>query len=127
VTTQQPPSLQRPDHLDAPPPPSGRQVAWLLDHAAGLAALVLGTVAFIVVTVSQREFWAQPNWRLTVPFFVVTLAVTAVSFVRKEKSYALPLLGLGLAAATLMLGWFFLVAAVVVATGLVILVLSHAM
>ena len=127
MTTQQPPSLQRPDHLDAARPAPGRQLAWLLDHAAGLAALVVGAVAFIIVTVSQREFWTQPSWRLTVPFFVVTLAITAVSFARKEKSYALPLLGLGLAAATLVLGWFFLVAAVVVATGLVILVLSHAL
>jgi hypothetical protein len=130
VTTQQPPSLQRPDHLDtSPPPPSGRAAsgAWLLDRAAGLASLLLGTVAFILVTVSQHEFWTQPSWRLTVPFFIVTLAVTAIAFIRKEKSHALPLLGLGLAAATLVLGWFFLVAAVVVATGLVILVLSHAM
>jgi hypothetical protein len=127
VPSQQPPSLQRPDHLDPAPPASGRQLAWLLDHAAGLTSLVVGAVAFLVVTISQREFWAQPSWRLTVPFFVVTLAVTAVAFVRKEKSYALPLLGLGLAAATLVLGWFFLIAAVVFATGLAILVLNHAM
>jgi hypothetical protein len=119
-----PPPLARPDHLTAAPASGAR---WLVEHAAGLAALVLGAVAFIVVTIAQREFWAQPDFRLTVPFFVATLATTAVAFARKEKSYALPLLGLGLAAVTLVLGWFFIVAAVVVATGLVILVMSHAM
>lgn len=120
------PPLVRPEHLDGPGarPPAQR---WLLDHAAGLAALVIGALAFLVVTVSQRELWAQPDFRITVPFFVAALVAVVISFSRKEKSYALPLLGLGLAAATLVLGWFLITAAVVVGTGLVILVLSHAM
>lgn len=126
-----PPPLQRPEHLDAAGGPGAalgpRAARWLFDHTAGVIALVLGTVAFIVVTVAQQELWSQPSWRLTVPFFIATLAATAIAFVRKEKSYALPLLGLGLSAATLVLGWFFIVATVIVATGLVILVLSHAM
>lgn len=118
------PPLPRPDHL-APGGARPDAARWLLDHAAGLSALLLGALAFIVVTVRQRELWSQPDFRLTVPFFVATLVATAIAFARKEKSYALPLLGLGLAAATLVLGWFFLVAAVIVATGLVILAISH--
>ncbi len=120
----QSPQLRRPEHLDVPGPRGG---AWLRAHAAGLAALVCGAVGFIVVTVRQGELWSQPDWRITVPIFVATLVPTAVAFVRKEPSHALPLLGLGLAAAAMVLGWFFVTAAVVVGTGLVILVLSHMM
>ena len=104
-----------------------RSASWLRAHAAGLAALVLGAAGFIIVTVRQRELWSQPDWRLTVPLFVATLVPTAVAFARKERSYALPLLGLGLAAAAMVMGWFLLTAAVVIGTGLVILALSHAM
>jgi lipopolysaccharide export LptBFGC system permease protein LptF len=92
-----------------------------------VTALGLGAGGFITVTVAQPRFWAQPNWRLSVPFFVVTLVAAAISLVRKEPSYALPLLGLGLAAAAMVLGWFFVTAAVVIATGLVILIMSHAL
>jgi hypothetical protein len=121
-----PPSLQRPDHLDPPRLTGGPAAgAWILAHAAGLVALLLGTVSFIVVTVSQREFWSQPNWRLTIPFFVVTLVATVVAFVRKEKTYALPLLGLGLAAATLVLGWFFVFLSVVVGAAILIAILGQ--
>ncbi|MEZ4361163.1 MAG: hypothetical protein R3B48_13340 [Kofleriaceae bacterium] len=116
------PGLPRPEHLAPPPSTAG---AALRARAAGLAALTLGAVGFIVVTVSQRSVWAQPDWRLTTPFFVASLAAAAVALARKEPSYALPLLGVGLAAAAMVLGWFLLVAAVVVATGLGILALSH--
>lgn len=119
-----PPSLQRPDHLD-PPSQAAPAVAWLLGHAAGLAALLLGTVTFIVVTVFQQEFWSQPNWRLTVPLFAVTLVATVIAFVRKEKTYALPLLGLGLAGATLVLGWFFMFLAVAIVASVVVAFLSQ--
>lgn len=121
-----PPSgLARPDHLDASAARPGDGARWFLHHAAGLSALVIGAVAFIVVTTSQRQFWAQPDFRLTVPFFIAALVATAIAFARKETSYALPLLGLGLAAVTMVLGWFFIVAGVILATGLVILAISH--
>lgn len=97
------------------------------DHVAGVIALTIGTAGFITVTVNQTTFWSQPDWRISIPFFVLTLVATVISLVRKEETYALPLLGLGLAAAALVLGWFFVTAAVVVATGLVILMMSHVM
>ena len=94
---------------------------------AGLAALALGVTAFCVVALTQDKFWATPNWHLTVPFFVVTTGVAVVSFVRKEHAVALPLLGVGLAAAAVVLGWFLITAIIVGATALIILILSHAM
>lgn len=114
----------------APPPmrPEARPgVPWLAAHAAGLLALVLGVVGFLVVSLTQETFWAQPDWRLTVPFLVATVAAAAVSFARREKTLALPLLGVGLAACAMVLGWFLIMGIVVGVTALIILVLSVAM
>lgn len=113
-------SLQRPDHLDTPSTPGSAAGAWILAHAAGLLALLIGSVGFIVVLVKQVELFDQPNWRLTIPLFVATLIPTAVAFARKEKSYALPLLGLGLSAAAMVLGWFFMLIGVALAAALLI-------
>ena len=110
-------------------PEAGRERlgSWLEQHAAGLVALVLGAVGFVVTSVQQEQFWSTPDWRLTVPFFVATLGATVVSFVRREGVPALALLGVGLAAATLVLGWFIVTAVVIAVTALLILILSAVM
>jgi len=123
---------------DATPPPaagppleraaaSGPRSSWLARHPAGLAALGLGVAAFAVVALTADKLWATPDWRLTVPLLVVTAAAATVSLVRREGAPALPLLGVGLAAAAVVLGWFLITAIVVAATGVVLLLLSHAM
>ncbi len=100
---------------------------WFKHHAIGLVTLLLGVVAFTVVAAVQNEFWAQPDWRMTVPFLIVTLALGVVSMARKEGAYYLPLLGIGLAASAMFLGFFVVFAIVVAVTALVILILSGIM
>jgi hypothetical protein len=100
---------------------------WFKNHAIGLVTLLLGLVAFTVVAATQDEFWAQPDWRMTVPFLVVTLAAGVVSMARKEGAYYLPLLGIGLAGAAMVLGFFVVFAIIIAVTALVILILSGIM
>lgn len=100
---------------------------WLAAHAIGLATLVLGVVGFLVTSLTQEKFWATPSWKLTVPFVVLTVVGAVLSIARRERTLALPLLGVGLAAAAMVLGWFLIMGIVIVATALVILVLSAVM
>ena len=106
-----------------PPPRHG----WLGAHAFGLAAFALGVAAFLTVSLTAKELWATPDWRVSVPFFVATAALAAASLMRRERAVALPLLGVALAGAAVVLGWFLVTAIVVGVTTIVILVISHAM
>lgn len=120
------PKLQPPDYVNQGMPLGRTVVQRLVAHAAGLVAMTVGAVAFIVVVIRQKELWSQPDVRLTVPLFVATLVPAAISFVRKEGSYALPLLGLGLAGASIVMGWFFATLAVAVVAGILLVALSAA-
>jgi hypothetical protein len=100
---------------------------WFARHAAGMAALVLGVISFIVVALVIADIEDIPDWRITVPFFAATVAAAVVSFARKEGTYAIPLLGVGLAAAAMVLGWFVALAIILAVTALVILIMSHVM
>jgi hypothetical protein len=106
-----------------PGPPPG----WFRHHAIGLLTLLIGLVGFIVVAISQQTFWSQPDWRLSVPFLVAAVAAGAVSLARREGAVYLPLLGIGLAAAAMVLGFVLVFGAVVLVTALVILILSGVM
>jgi hypothetical protein len=119
------PSLPKPEHLS--PVQKLEPKDWIIKHAFGLGALLVGVVAFIVVTIMQKQLWAQPSWQMTVPFFVVATALGATSIARKEGSYGLPLLGIALAAAAMVMGWFLIMAIVIAATAIVILIMSHVM
>ena len=88
----------RPDHLRT-------DGDWLARHVAGMVALVLGVVAFIVVAVTQDRLWATPDPRISVPAFALT----------------------ALAAAALVLGWFVMLAVIVAATVVLILILHSVM
>lgn len=117
------PILTKPAHLRPVDPRAG---TWLAQRPAGLAAAVLGLLAFVVVAISQAELWATPDWRITVPGFVVTAIAAGVSIARRERgAYPLWLIGIGLAAAALVLGWFLLFAIVIGATA-VVMVILHA-
>ena len=100
---------------------------WFKHHAIGLATLLIGVLGFVIVAINQAEFWEQPDWRLTLPFVIATVTGAVISIARKEGAVALPLLGVGAAGATMVLGFFLIFAAVVAGTALVILILSHAM
>ena len=96
-------------------------------HAAGALSLVLGALAFIVVAVSQTQIWTTPDWRISVPAFVLTGAAAVAAVVRKERSSTYWLLGLGLAGAALVLGWVLMLAIIIGATALLILIFHSVM
>jgi len=109
--------LVKPDHL------AGR----LARSAAGAIALGLGVIAFVVVSASQDRVWSIPDWRIAAPGFVATALAAGISLARRERAYGLWGLGLGLAGASLVLGWFVMLVVVVAATALLILILHHVM
>jgi len=119
-----PDPLVKPDHFGPGRPGTGE---WFATHAAGALALVLGTLAFIVVTVTQDQLWATPDWRISVPAFAMTAIAALVAIARKEHSSTYWLLGLGIAAAALVLGWFLMLAIIVGATAVLILILHSVM
>jgi len=122
--------LHKPDHLDGRASPyDGRRRprVWLQQHAAGVLALALGALAFIVVAVSQTQMWETPDWRISVPGFVLTGATAVAAIVRKEHSSTLWLLGLGLAGAALVLGWVLMLAVIIGATAVLILIFHSVM
>ena len=101
--------------------------SWLAQRPAGLTAGVLGILAFIVVAIGQGDLWATPDWKLSVPGFALTVIAAGVSLARRERgAYPLWLIGLGLAGASLVLGWFLMVAIVIGATAILMLIL-HAL
>ena len=114
--------LDKPDHLR----PAADE-PWLGRRKAAVAALVLGVVAFLVVAIGHGQLSSTPDWRLSVPGFVATAVAALASLARREPgAYWLWGLGLGLAAASLVLGWFLMVAIIIGATVVVILIL-HAL
>ena len=116
--------LSKPDHLRPGPTKPG---AWLAAHAAGVGALALGAIAFIVVAMTQDRLWSTPDWRISVPAFAVTAIAAIVSLVRREHASGLWLVGLGLAGMALALGWFLMLAIVIGATAILILILHSVM
>jgi hypothetical protein len=113
-------TLPRPDHLRA-------DGDWLARHVAGLVALGLGLVAFIVVAVTQQHLWETPDWRISVPGLALTAVAAVASIARRERAYPLWLLGVGLAAAAVVLGWFLMLVVVIAATAALILLLHSVM
>jgi hypothetical protein len=112
--------LRKPDHLHG-------DGDWLAGHAFGLAALVLGIAAFVVVAVAQDAPWATPDPRISVPAFAITAATAGASLARRERAYSLVLGGLGLAGASLVLGWVLMLAIVVGVTGVLMLIVHSMM
>ena len=100
---------------------------WFKHHVIGLVTLLIGVVGFVIVAINQKEFWDQPDWRMTLPFLIATIAGAVVSISRREGAIAIPLLGVGAAGAAMVLGFFIIFACVLAGTALAILILSHAM
>jgi hypothetical protein len=114
--------VERPDHLDGPGPNE-----WIATRAGGVVTLVLGALSFIVVCISQDKMWSTPDWRISVPAFAVTAAAALIAIARKEKSTTYWLLGVGLAASALVLGWVLMLAIILGATVVLILILHSVM
>ena len=116
--------LERPAHLQ----PEGGGGSWLGRRKAAAVALALGVVSFLVAALAQGELSSMPDWRLTVPGLAATAVASAASIARREpRGYWLWALGLGLAGAALVLGWFLMLAIVIGATAIVILILHAVM
>ena len=117
--------MEKPEHLR---PVETAPGAWLAQRPAACAAAVLGVLSFIIVAISQGELWSTPDWRISVPCFAITAIASLVSLARKERgAYPLWTIGLGLAAAALVLGWFLMLAIVIGATVVVLLILHAVM
>jgi hypothetical protein len=116
--------LERPAHL-RPPDDGG---SWLGRRRAGAAALALGVLSFVIAAIAHGELSSSPDWRLTVPGFAATAVAAAASLARREpRGYWLWAIGLGLAGAAIVLGWFLMLAIVIGATAIVILILHAVM
>ncbi|HUS32572.1 MAG TPA: hypothetical protein VMZ53_28920 [Kofleriaceae bacterium] len=109
--------MEKPDHLRPVRTP----------RAAAVIALALGVVAFAVCAISQQDIWATPDWRVSVPGLAVTSIAAIASVARREKSHALWIVGVALAAAATVLGWFLMVAIVIAVAAVLILILHSVM
>jgi hypothetical protein len=109
--------VEKPDHL--------RPVR--TSRAAALVAFALGLLAFAVCAITQADIWSTPDWRISVPGLAVTAVAAVASLVRREKSYALWIAGLTLAAVATVLGWFLMVAIVIAVAAVLILILHSVM
>lgn len=117
--------MPKPDHLADVPTSGG--VAWLAKRPGGVAALVVGIVSFVVVAIVQEPLWTTPDWRMSVPGFVATVVASFVSIRRHERAHLLWLVGIGFAAAALVLGWFLMLAIVVGVVAILMLILNSVM
>lgn len=101
---------------------------WYLAHAATAVALAIGLAALIAGYWLQFEAGRQitqiPDPRVTLPLLGVAVAAGIVAFRRREPRPALAVLGMGMAATAVVLGWFLVVAAVGGATLLVALIVA---
>ena len=85
-------------------------------------------LSFLVTAVVHGELSSTPPWWLTVPGFLATLGAAAASLAGREpRGYWLWGLGLGLAGAAIVLGWFLMLAIVIGATAIAILILHAVM
>jgi hypothetical protein len=92
-----------------------------------LVACALGLISFIVVATTQPQFWATPDWRISVPGFALTAIASLISLKRREHGPGFWALGIGMAGAALVLGWFMMLGIVIAATFLLMLILSTVM
>jgi len=119
--------LERPAHLQRQAD-GGAWPGWLGPRKAGAAALALGVLSFLIAAVAHGELASLPDWRLTVPGFGATAIAAAASLARREpRAYWLWAIGLGLAGAAIVLGWFLMLSIVIAATAIAIAILHAVM
>jgi hypothetical protein len=69
----------------------------------------------------------MPDVRITAPFLVLACAAAVVSLVRRERAHALPIAGVALAAAAMVLGWVIVVGIIALVSALIIVILHQVM
>jgi hypothetical protein len=94
----------------------------------GLACVALGGVALVVAIYlqfgSKREITTPPDLRVTVPLLVLALAGGITSLVRREHLRILPVVGIAMALAAVVIGWLIIVAAVAAVAIIAILIIA---
>jgi hypothetical protein len=100
---------------------------WLKQRPFSLAAFALGVISFIVVATTQQQLWSTPDWRISVPGFALTAIAAVISVARREHGPGFWALGVGIAGAALVLGWFMMLALVIAGTFLLMLIISTVM
>jgi len=103
---------------------------WIRGHAAGLICATLGLVAVTVASLlyfGGDDVTRIPDVRVTTPLLVATLIAAITSFARREGVHALPIAGIALAAAAMVLGWAIVVGIIAVVTTAIILVMQELM
>jgi hypothetical protein len=117
--------FSKPDHLRKVPT-SRRK--WIMQRPFALASFALGLISFIVVAITQQhQLWSTPDWRISVPGFALTALAALISLFRRERGPGFWALGVGIAGASLVLGWFMMLAIVIAVTFLLMLILSTVM
>ncbi len=117
-------SLEKPAHLRR----ADDAGSWLGRRRAGALALALGALSVVITAIAHGELSSLPDFWLTVPGFALTVFAAAASLARREpRGYWLWAIGLGLAGAAIVLGWFLMLAIVIAATAIVILILHAVM
>ena len=114
-------ALSKPSHLRRAI--SSRR-KWFKQRPFALASFALGVISFIVVATTSAEVWSTPDWRISVPGFAITAFAALISIVRREHGPGFWALGVGIAGASLVLGWFMMLAIVVGVTFLLMVILS---
>jgi hypothetical protein len=117
--------VAKPEHLQPVAPAT--PLAWLARRPAAVVAALLGVLSFAIVAITQPELWTTPDWRVSLPGFAAAVIASIVSLARRERGYWLWGLGLAIAAAALVLGWFMMVAAIVIAATVLIMILHAVM
>ncbi len=86
-------------------------------HGAGAIAALIGLASLAVAAWLQfggdRPLSDVPDVRITVPPLVAAVAAAIASVVRRERPYALAIIGVACAACALALGWVIVVGIVV--------------
>ena len=68
-----------------------------------------------------------PDARVTTPFLVAALVAALIALIRREGAYALPVAGVALAGAAMVMGWAVVVGVIAVATAVIILMMQELM
>jgi hypothetical protein len=113
-------SLEKPDHLRP-----GDEESLFAKRTIATFAAMAGALSFLVVAAVHHQLNSTPDWKISLPGFAVTVLLAIFSIVRKEpKGYLMWGVGILLAGAALFLGWFLMLAIVIVATVVVLLIMN---
>jgi hypothetical protein len=109
--------MTMPDHLQ--PGPSSARV-WLARHTAGVCALAIGAITFLVLVLARHEIRDDPDLRIAAPGLAATVIAGALSLTRREPARWLVVAGLALAVMGIVFGWVLEAIVVVIVVGAIL-------